>query len=71
LRQIYDPPIVLYVKARYQRKNKNAIAMVGSRLTTHYGLETARKLAYQLAYVGVTVCERRARASTPRRTRAR
>jgi len=29
--------------------------MVGSRLTTHYGLETARKLAYQLAYVGVTV----------------
>ena len=29
--------------------------MVGSRMTTHYGLETARKLAYQLAYVGVTV----------------
>jgi DNA processing protein len=24
-------------------------------MTTHYGLETARKLAYQLAYVGVTV----------------
>src|SRR5262249_20291315 len=30
-------------------------AMVGSRQTTHYGIETARKLAYQLAYVGVTV----------------
>jgi len=29
--------------------------MVGSRMTTHYGLEVARKLAYQLAYVGVTV----------------
>jgi DNA processing protein len=29
--------------------------MVGSRMTTHYGLETARKLAYQLAYTGVTV----------------
>jgi len=29
--------------------------MVGSRMTTHYGIETARKLAYQLAYVGVTV----------------
>ena len=24
-------------------------------MTTHYGIETARKLAYQLAYVGVTV----------------
>lgn len=55
LRQIYDPPIVLYVKGRLTAKERNAVAMVGSRLTTHYGLETARKLAYQLAYVGVTV----------------
>ena len=55
LRQIYDPPIVLYVKGRLTTRDKNAVAMVGSRLTTHYGLETARKLAYQLAYVGVTV----------------
>ena len=31
------------------------MALVGSRLTTHYGQETARKLAYQLAYLGVTV----------------
>src|SRR5207249_10353042 len=54
LRQIYDPPIVLYLKGGLTAKDKNAIAMVGSRLTTHYGLETARKLAYQLAYVGVT-----------------
>ena len=55
LRQIYDPPIVLYVKGRLTAKDKNAVAMVGSRQTTHYGLEVARKLAYQLAYVGVTV----------------
>jgi DNA processing protein len=55
LRQIYDPPIVLYVKGALTAKDKNAVAMVGSRLTTHYGIEAARKLAYQLAYVGVTV----------------
>jgi DNA processing protein len=55
LRQIYDPPIVLYVKGALTAKDKNAVAMVGSRLTTHYGIEVARKLAYQLAYVGVTV----------------
>lgn len=55
LRQIYDPPIVLYVKGAMSPKDKNAVAMVGSRQTTHYGLEVARKLAYQLAYVGVTV----------------
>src|SRR5438876_2754079 len=55
LRQIYDPPVVLYVKGELLPKDKNAVAMVGSRMTTHYGLETARKLAYQLAYLGVTV----------------
>lgn len=55
LREIYDPPIVLYLKGTLDAREKNAVAMVGSRQTTHYGLETARKLAYQLAYVGVTV----------------
>src|SRR5213594_76818 len=55
LRQIYDPPVLLYVKGRLSAKDKNSVAMVGSRRTTHYGQETARKLAYQLAYVGVTV----------------
>jgi DNA processing protein len=55
LREIYDPPLVLYVKGELTAKDKNAVALVGSRQTTHYGIETARKLAYQLAYVGVTV----------------
>ncbi len=55
LRQIYDPPVVLYVKGQLTPKDKNAVAIVGSRMTTHYGLEVARKLAYQLAYLGVTV----------------
>jgi DNA processing protein len=55
LREIYDPPIVLYVKGQLTAKDKNAVAIVGSRQTTPYGSEVARKLAYQLAYVGVTV----------------
>ena len=55
LREIYDPPLVLYVKGELTAKDKNAVALVGSRQTTHYGLEVARKLGYQLAYVGVTV----------------
>ncbi|MCL5097712.1 MAG: DNA-processing protein DprA [Candidatus Omnitrophica bacterium] len=54
LRQIYDPPIVLYIKGRLTERDRNAVALVGSRLATYYGLEVARKLAYQLAYVGVT-----------------
>ncbi|MEI6567377.1 MAG: DNA-processing protein DprA [Verrucomicrobiota bacterium] len=55
LKQIYDPPLVLYVKGTLLPKDKNAVAMVGSRMTTHYGIEVARKLSYQLAYLGVTV----------------
>jgi DNA processing protein len=55
LRQIYDPPVVLYVKGNLLAKDKNSVAMVGSRMTTHYGIEIARKLAYQLGYLGVTV----------------
>jgi len=61
LREIYDPPLVLYVKGELTAKDKNAVALVGSRQTTHYGIETARKLAYQLAYVGVTVASGGAR----------
>ncbi|HLH55249.1 MAG TPA: DNA-processing protein DprA [Verrucomicrobiae bacterium] len=55
LRQIYDPPVVLYAKGQLLAKDKNSVAMVGSRMTTHYGVEVARRLAYQLAYLGVTV----------------
>src|SRR2546423_126613 len=55
LRQIYDPPIVLYVKGRLNARDKNAVAIVGSRQTTHYGVEVARKFGYQLGYIGVTV----------------
>ena len=55
LREIYDPPIVLYVKGTLTSRDRNAVAIVGSRQTTHYGLEVSRKLGYQLAFVGVTV----------------
>jgi DNA processing protein len=55
LRQIYDPPIALYIKGTLTAQDKNSVALVGSRQTTSYGVETARKLAYQLAYLGVTV----------------
>jgi DNA processing protein len=55
LREIYDPPIVLYVKGTLERRDKNGVAIVGSRQTTPYGMEVARKFGYQLGYLGVTV----------------
>jgi DNA processing protein len=54
LREVYDPPIILYVKGTLSERDALAIAVVGSRRTTLYGQDMARKLAYQLGRVGVT-----------------
>ena len=56
LREIYDPPIVLYVWGKLEeRDQRNGIGIVGSRAATHYALESAKKLGYQLAYAGLTI----------------
>src|SRR3954454_16562948 len=55
LREIHAPPIVLYVWGELAERDQHAIAVIGSRRTTHYGLEAAKKLSYQLAYAGLTV----------------
>jgi DNA processing protein len=55
LREIHDPPTVLYVWGRLTEKDHQAIGVVGSRRTSHYGLECAKKLSYQIAYAGLTV----------------
>ena len=55
LREIHNPPIVLYVWGEVTERDRHAISIVGSRKTTHYGLESTKKLAYQLAYAGLTV----------------
>lgn len=55
LRQIYNPPILLYVWGTLGERDHRAISVVGSRKTSHYGQESAKRLSYQLAYAGLTV----------------
>jgi DNA processing protein len=55
LREIHAPPIVLYVWGELLERDHHAIGIIGARRTTHYGMESAKKLAYQLAYAGLTV----------------
>ena len=55
LREISNPPIVLYIWGELTERDQQAIGVVGSRQTSHYGLECAKKLSYQLAYAGLTV----------------
>lgn len=55
LRQIHNPPMLLYVWGTLTEADHRAISIVGSRKTSHYGAESAKKLGYQLAYAGLTV----------------
>ncbi len=55
LREIYDPPIALYVWGHLEKSDSEAISIVGSRQATHYGKQTARKFGFQLAHAGLCV----------------
>jgi len=55
LKQIADPPFVLYVAGDVAALDTPAVAIVGTRHPTVYGRETARRFAYQLAGAGYTI----------------
>jgi DNA processing protein len=55
LRELHNPPILLYVWGELTERDHRAVGVVGSRKTSHYGIECAKKLSYQLAYAGLTV----------------
>ncbi len=56
LRNIYEPPCLLYVKGRLPEIDEEAaIAMVGTRDATPYGIETAETLAYAMAKQGALI----------------
>lgn len=61
LREIYDPPPVLYVKGDILPDDGFAIAVVGSRRASRYGLDCAFRLGRDLAARGVTVVSGMAR----------
>jgi DNA processing protein len=56
LREIYDPPIVLYVKGEWSKcLDQPCVAVVGSRRCSTYGQNAALMLSRDLAQRGVTV----------------
>ena len=55
LRQLHDPPCVLYIKGEILREDNLAVAIVGSRNCSHYGQEQAAKLGHMLAAAGFTI----------------
>jgi DNA processing protein len=61
LKNIHDPPIVLYVKGKLKAEDKFAIGIVGSRRASFYGLSSAEKFALDLSSKGFTIISGMAR----------
>jgi DNA processing protein len=55
LRTIADPPPALFVRGRLDDVDARAVAVVGTRSASPYGMQAARSLAMDLARSGVTV----------------
>ncbi len=61
LREIHDPPLVLYVKGGALKNTQPMISMVGSRNASVYGRQMALRLATDLVLKGITIVSGMAR----------
>ncbi|HRZ86635.1 MAG TPA: DNA-processing protein DprA [bacterium] len=61
LKEIYDPPVVLYVRGKLSAADRYSVGIVGSRFASHYGTEAARVLSRDLTRRGMTVVSGMAR----------
>jgi len=55
LRNIYYPPLLLYMIGHFSYMDKNSIAIVGTRQPTTYGKQQAEKFAMELSRKNITV----------------
>jgi DNA processing protein len=61
LREIFDPPVVLFARGRVELLKSLAVGVVGTRRPTPYGLAVAERLAADLAHAGLTIASGLAR----------
>jgi DNA processing protein len=61
LREIYDPPPLLYVRGNVELLNCHVLAIVGARRPTPYGNQMAERLAKDLAARGLVIASGLAR----------
>ncbi len=55
LKQIYDPPLLLFKEGRFIQKDVDAIAIVGTRTCTEYGKKITEMLVRGLVDKGLTI----------------
>ncbi|MDP3790226.1 MAG: DNA-processing protein DprA [Candidatus Omnitrophota bacterium] len=61
LKNSYSPPIVIYVRGEIKPEDADAVALVGSRMPSHYGVATCERLSSDLTSRGITVVSGMAR----------
>jgi DNA processing protein len=61
LRQIFDPPVVLFARGNVELLRSAAFAVVGTRRPTPYGLAVAERLSGDLSRAGLTIVSGMAR----------
>jgi DNA processing protein len=61
LKDIYDPPALVYFRGELRREDELAVAIVGSRKTSPYGRWFTEKIGQDLASHGVTIVSGMAR----------
>ena len=61
LKEIYDPPVVLFAQGRLELLSSLMIGVVGTRRPTPYGLAAADRLTTDLALAGATIVSGMAR----------
>jgi DNA processing protein len=61
LKEIYDPPVILFVKGNVEILSQPGIAMVGTRHPTPYGMGMAERLGTDLANRGLVIISGMAR----------
>ena len=55
LKNIFDPPLILFLRGKILPQDELSIAIVGTRLASIYGMNMARKLSSQLGQLGFTI----------------
>jgi DNA processing protein len=55
LKEIYDPPYIMYIKGELKPEDEFALAIVGTRKLSPYGQQAASHLARELSQAGLTI----------------
>lgn len=55
LKEIYDPPHIMYIKGELKPEDEFAIAIVGTRKLSTYGQQVAARISRELAQAGLTI----------------